>query len=84
MNCLHRKSTAASRLNLGERFREDTRHKIVMMLKGVPVHIRSDNRPAFRCQESAELAYGCGPTTLYIESGSLWENGYCESFNSKP
>jgi len=21
--------------------------------------------------------------TLYIESGSLWENGYCESFNGK-
>ena len=22
-------------------------------------------------------------TTLYIEPGSPWENGYCESFNSK-
>lgn len=22
--------------------------------------------------------------TLYIEPGSPWENGYCESFNSKP
>jgi transposase InsO family protein len=24
-----------------------------------------------------------GVTTLYIEPGSPWENGYCESFNSK-
>jgi putative transposase len=24
-----------------------------------------------------------GATTLYFESGSPWENGYCESFNSK-
>jgi putative transposase len=24
-----------------------------------------------------------GTTTLYIEPGSPWENGYCESFNSK-
>ncbi len=24
-----------------------------------------------------------GAQTLYIEPGSPWENGYCESFNSK-
>ena len=24
-----------------------------------------------------------GATTLYIEPGSAWENGYCESFNGK-
>ena len=24
-----------------------------------------------------------GVRTLYIEPGSPWENGYCESFNSK-
>ena len=24
-----------------------------------------------------------GTRTLYIESGSPWENGYCESFNGK-
>jgi len=24
-----------------------------------------------------------GVKTLYIEPGSPWENGYCESFNSK-
>ena len=25
-----------------------------------------------------------GAKTAYIERGSPWENGYCESFNSKP
>jgi putative transposase len=24
-----------------------------------------------------------GAKTAYIEAGSPWENGYCESFNSK-
>jgi transposase InsO family protein len=24
-----------------------------------------------------------GVTTLYIEPGSPWENGYCETFDSK-
>jgi putative transposase len=28
-------------------------------------------------------AGGRGRQTLYIESGSPWENGYCESFNGK-
>jgi putative transposase len=26
---------------------------------------------------------GLGTRPLYIEQGSPWENGYCESFNSK-
>jgi putative transposase len=26
---------------------------------------------------------GLGTKSLYIEPGSPWENGYCESFNSK-
>ncbi len=26
---------------------------------------------------------GAGAKTLFIEPGSLWENGYCESFNGK-
>lgn len=26
---------------------------------------------------------GLGAATLYIEPGSPWENGYCESFNGK-
>jgi putative transposase len=29
------------------------------------------------------MAPGLGTKPLYIEPGSPWENGYCESFNSK-
>ena len=29
------------------------------------------------------MATGLGSKTLYIEPGSPWENGYCESFNGK-
>lgn len=55
----------------------------VMQQRGVPQHIRSDNGPEFVAQELRSwLAHvGCG--TLYIEPGSPWENGYCESFNGK-
>jgi transposase InsO family protein len=36
---------------------------------------------------AAELRKWLAPTgtgTLYIEPGSPWENGYCESLNSRP
>ena len=29
------------------------------------------------------MLVGLGTQPLYIEPSSLWENGYCESFNSK-
>jgi len=29
------------------------------------------------------MAKKCGVITAYIEPGSPWENGYCESFNSR-
>ena len=32
---------------------------------------------------SAVLRHCNGVETLYIEPGSPWENGYCESLNSK-
>ncbi len=32
---------------------------------------------------SARVAWAAGSRTLYIESGSPWENGYIESFNGK-
>ena len=47
-------------------------------------HIRSDNGPAFRAQDLRKRLADTGAKTLYIEPGSPWQNGYCESFNSKP
>src|ERR1700750_1822771 len=54
----------------------------VMVWKGVPEHIRSDNGPEFVAKDLRKWLENTGSTTLYIEPGSPWENGYCESFNS--
>jgi len=50
---------------------------------GPPDHIRSDNGPEFIETALREWLTRLGVKTLYIEPGSPWENGYCESFNSK-
>jgi putative transposase len=55
----------------------------VMVLKGVPQHLRSDNGPEFVAQGLRQLPADTGARTLYIEPASPWENGYCESFHSK-
>ena len=55
----------------------------VMVWKGVPEHIRSDNGPEFVARGLRKWLTDTGTKTLYIEPGSPWENGYCESFNSK-
>ena len=55
----------------------------VMLVQGVPEHIRSDNGPEFVALKLRKLRSAVGAKTLYIEPGSPWENGYCESFNGK-
>ncbi len=55
----------------------------LMVLRGVPDHIRSDNGPAFTARAVREWLGRVGARTLYIEPGSPWENGYIESFNGK-
>ena len=55
----------------------------VMLRRGVPEHIRSDNGPEFIARELQRWLANVGTRTLYIERGSPWENGYCESFNGK-
>ncbi len=39
-------------------------------------HIRSDNGPEFVANAVGEWLGRLGVTTLYIEPGSPWENGY--------
>jgi transposase InsO family protein len=46
-------------------------------------HIRSDNGPEFVAKRVRKWLAGLGTKPLYIEPCSPWENGYCESFNSK-
>ena len=50
---------------------------------GPPEHIRSDNGSEFTAQAVRTWLERTGVRTLYIEPGSPWENGYCESFNGK-
>lgn len=55
----------------------------VMLIRGVPRHIRSDNGPEFIAAAIREFLAAAGVETLYIEPGSPWENGYVESFHSR-
>jgi len=55
----------------------------VMLARGVPEHIRSDNGPEMTAKVMRSWLAQVGAKTLYIEPGSPWENGYCESFNGK-
>ena len=55
----------------------------LFILRGVPGHVRSDNGPEFIAKAVREWIAAVGAKTAYIEPGSPWENGYCESFNSK-
>lgn len=55
----------------------------LFILRGVPDHIRSDNGPEFIAKAVREWITAAGAKTAYIEPGSPWEIGYCESFNSK-
>lgn len=51
--------------------------------RGPPAHIRSDNGPEFVAKVVRGWLGRLGVTTLFIEPGSPWENGYNESFNGK-
>ena len=55
----------------------------VMLTRGVPEHVRSDNGAEMTAKVVRSWFAKLGAKTLYIEPGSLWKNGYCESFNGK-
>ena len=55
----------------------------LFILRGIPGHIRSDNGPEFVAKALRDWIVAVGAKTAYIEPGSPWENGYCESFNSR-
>jgi len=54
-----------------------------MLFEGIPAYIRSDNGPEMVAKVLRQWLKGLGSKSLYIEPGSPWENGYCESFNGK-
>ncbi|GGF84140.1 hypothetical protein GCM10007301_50130 [Azorhizobium oxalatiphilum] len=55
----------------------------LFVLRGVPGHVRSDNGPEFIAKAVGDRITAVGARRAFIEPGCPWENGYCESFNSK-
>jgi putative transposase len=54
-----------------------------MLVHGIPEHVRSDNGAEMTARVVRAWLAQLGTKTLFIEPGSPWENGYCESFNGK-
>jgi len=52
-------------------------------VRGAPAHLRSDNGPEFIADPIKKWLATESVTTLYIEPGQPWENGYIESFNGR-
>lgn len=69
--------------------RKITSREIIFILadlfinRGCPKHIRSDNGPEFIAKKLLSWFKTIDVAPLFIEPGSPWENGYCESFNGK-
>ena len=55
----------------------------LFILRGLPEYIRSDNGLEFITLKVQDWIAAVGAKTAYIEPGSPWENGYCESFNAR-
>jgi putative transposase len=55
----------------------------LFILRGIPTCIRSDNGAEFVAQAVRDWIHAVAAKTAYIELGSPWENGYCESFNAR-
>ncbi len=55
----------------------------LFILRGGPDYIRSDNGLEFVAQAVRDWIKAVGTQTAYIEPGSPWEKGYCESFNAR-
>jgi putative transposase len=55
----------------------------LMLVHGTPEYLRSDNGSEFIAKKLRKWLAELGVTTTYIEPGSPWENGYCESFNAR-
>lgn len=52
-------------------------------MHGVPKRLRSDNGPEFIAKAIRRWLAMIGVEVLYIEPGAPWQNGLCESFNSR-
>ena len=55
----------------------------LLIFRGVSAYIRSDNGLEFIAEAVRLWIKAVGAKTAYIEPGSPWENGYCDSFNAR-
>jgi putative transposase len=55
----------------------------LITLHGPPSFIRCDNGPEFIAQAVRGFLATANIKTLFIDPGSPWQNGYCESFNGR-
>jgi len=55
----------------------------LILTKGTPEYLRSDNGPEFTKKALVTWLQSVGVITTFIAPGSPWENGFCESFNSR-
>jgi transposase InsO family protein len=55
----------------------------LLVRRGVPDHIRSDNGLEFTAARVRDCLRRVEVKAMFIEPGSSWENGYIESFNGK-
>ena len=55
----------------------------LMLIRGAPGSIRSDNGPEFIAQAIQSFLEQTNVNTFYIEPGAPWQNGFVESFNSR-
>ena len=62
---------------------EDIIRADIMIMRFIPEYLRSDNGIEFIAKKLRQWLNNLGVITTYIEPGSPWENGYCESFNSR-
>ena len=57
--------------------------EVLMLERGVPENVRSDNGPEFVAAAVRQWAGSEGIVMNYIAPGSPWENGHVESFHDK-
>jgi putative transposase len=64
---------------------EDVRLTLEVLFKdyGIPMYLRSDNGPEFMVQCVQDWLTTQDTKPLFIEPGSPWQNGKCESFNGR-
>jgi putative transposase len=55
----------------------------LFIMRGPPEFIKSDNGAEFIGKKVRAWIWTVGAKTAFIALGSPWENGYCESFNSR-